>query len=93
MTALVAQDCLGGEILKTSIPQGWHFYNRIDDDIVDFTAEQFETLPSYAHVPASREEAFADTSAEQYADLKAAFDRLWSDPSYPPIPPNGTESP
>lgn len=27
----------GGEILKTRLKKGWHFYNRIDGERIDFT--------------------------------------------------------
>jgi hypothetical protein len=30
VTALVVHDLFGGELLKTSLPEGDHFYNRID---------------------------------------------------------------
>ncbi|MBU9709901.1 hypothetical protein KSP24_23690 [Paenibacillus sp. AK121] len=69
VTALVVQDRLGGDILKTWLDSGWHYYNRIGEDIIDFTKSQFLSLPQYQHVQSSREEAFSDTNAEQYAAL------------------------
>lgn len=30
VTALVINDLLGGEIKKTKLPDGWHFYNIIN---------------------------------------------------------------
>ncbi len=41
VTALVVQDLLGGEIKKTLLLDGWHFYNIIDGKRYDFTASQF----------------------------------------------------
>jgi hypothetical protein len=38
VTALVVNDLLGGEILKTPLSEGWHFYNRINGQVYDFTA-------------------------------------------------------
>jgi hypothetical protein len=72
VTALVVNDLLGGEILKTPLPEGWHFYNRIDGKRFDFTASQFSNPIIYTDIPSNREEAFADTNAEQYRYLKEA---------------------
>lgn len=66
VTALVVQDLLGGEILKTAVNGAWHFYNRIDGARVDFTMDQFAGPIAWDDAPSGREEALADTSAEQY---------------------------
>jgi len=42
VTALVLQDFLGGEILKTSVEGQWHFYNRVAGQRLDLTDTQFE---------------------------------------------------
>ena len=48
-------DIFGGEILKTHLHKGWHFYNRIDGERIDFTIPEkrkssldipFEDIPS-----------------------------------------------
>lgn len=48
-------DVFGGEILKTHEENGWHFYNRIDGERIDFTLSEtgksavdikFEDIPS-----------------------------------------------
>ena len=45
VTSLVIQDVLGGDILKTRLPDGrWHFYNRIDGKRSDFTDEQLGSI-------------------------------------------------
>ena len=75
VSALVAQDHLGGEILKTRYGSIWHFYNRIDGQRVDFTESQFDAPIAYADEPSTREEAFADTNSEQYDYLSAAVRR------------------
>ncbi|MEO0361527.1 MAG: hypothetical protein AAF322_10465 [Pseudomonadota bacterium] len=71
VSALVANDALGGEILKTRWGDIWHFYNRIDGERFDFTESQFDEPPAYLDLPSSREEAFGDTNAEQYGYLSA----------------------
>jgi hypothetical protein len=46
-TSLVINDLLGGEILKTLLPQGWHFYNIIQGVHYDFIASQFVSIIVY----------------------------------------------
>jgi hypothetical protein len=70
VTALVIHDLLGGEIRKTQLPDGWHFYNVIDDKRVDFTASQFKNGIEYVDVDSNRDEAFLDTDEKQYNYLK-----------------------
>ncbi len=77
-TALVVQDLIGGELLKTTTPQGFHFYNRIDDRRLDFTAPQFSSPPDYMDLPATRDEIMAGTTSAQYEALRA---RLGMTPS------------
>jgi hypothetical protein len=73
VTALLANDLFGGDILKTPLPDGDHFYNRIDGDRIDFTAEQFETPIDYLDLPLDRTEALAGTTPEEYQALRSAF--------------------
>jgi hypothetical protein len=70
VTALVTQDLLGGDILKTSIEGQWHFYNRIAGRRLDFTESQFAQPLVYQDLPSDRAEALKDTSARQYETLK-----------------------
>jgi hypothetical protein len=53
--SLLIHDVFGGEILKTRLKKGWHFYNRIEGKRIDFTIPygskstddiQFEDIPS-----------------------------------------------
>ena len=76
VTALVVQDCLGGEIVKTKVIKPevgelWHFYNLINNKPIDFTISQFDDPISYDNLPSNREEAFLDTNAQQYASLSS----------------------
>jgi hypothetical protein len=73
VTALAVQRLLGGEILKTRVGGAWHFYNRVEGRVIDFTAEQFDDLPEYLDVPATRADALSDTSPEQYSALIRAL--------------------
>lgn len=80
VTALVAQDLLGGELRKTPLPDGWHFYNCINGRCVDFTESQFAEPVVYADIPATWTEAFADTNDQQYAALRRRVLWLWNEP-------------
>ncbi|OWY68126.1 hypothetical protein B7486_27770 [cyanobacterium TDX16] len=73
VTALVIQDCYGGQLLKTRVDESWHFYNYINRMRYDLTAEQFDSPIEYLDLAATREEAFADTNASQYNYLSNAF--------------------
>jgi hypothetical protein len=55
VTSQLIYDIFGGEILKTHLKNGWHFYNRINGERIDFTKSEkrksigdiyFEDLPS-----------------------------------------------
>lgn len=69
VTALLVHALLGGEILKTDAPGGWHFYNRLDGRRHDLTASQFEAPITYGDIVSSREEALAGTGVERYKAL------------------------
>lgn len=78
VTALVIQNTFAGEILKTRVNGQWHFYNRIDDQILDFTSSQFGEPIQYQNIAISVEEASKDTTEKQYEHLKEQFTRLIS---------------
>lgn len=70
VTCLVVQDLFGGEILKTEVPGGTHFYNRIGGARLDMTISQFDHSVTFDNALSSRAEALADTSLEQYCLLR-----------------------
>ncbi|MBF9232942.1 YunG family protein [Microvirga alba] len=70
VTSLVVQDVSGGDLLKTAIGEGWHFYNQIGAKRWDLTVSQFATPIGYDDLPASREEVFADTGIKNYELLR-----------------------
>lgn len=73
VTALVVNDIMGGDIIKTRFDGMWHFYNRIDGKVIDFTKSQFDKLPTYDGVISNRIEAFEDTNDTQYNFLRSAL--------------------
>ncbi|MED1607174.1 hypothetical protein P4U90_17750 [Cytobacillus kochii] len=77
VTALVVQEYLGGEIVKT-FGEMWHFYNKIGDNYIDFTVSQFDPAIDYKPVISNRLEAFEDTNINQYRYLtKEMNNRLY----------------
>lgn len=77
VTALVIHDLFGGEIRKTRLSEGWHYYNEISGKRMDFTDSQFAEAIGYDDIPSSREEAFMDTNGEQYQYLQQAVQRYF----------------
>ena len=41
ITSLVVNDLFGGKIMRCMASSGSHYYNMIDDELVDLTVEQF----------------------------------------------------
>jgi SAM-dependent methyltransferase len=76
VTALVVQEMLGGDILKTNIDGAWHFYNRLGGRRVDFTTGQFVSPIGYDDIVSNRDEAFNETSASQYELLRSCVTLL-----------------
>jgi len=75
VTALLVHDLFGGELLKTSLPGGDHFYNRIDGVRYDFTAGQFDAPVDYADIPAARTDVERGATGAELLALRAAFMR------------------
>lgn len=78
VTALLVHELFGGDILKTRLPEGDHFYNRIDGQRIDFTESQFAAPIGYLDIASDRSEALANIPASQYEALRSAFDRRFS---------------
>ena len=75
VTALLIHELFGGDLLKTPLPAGDHFYNRIEGRRYDFTASQFDRPIAYMDLRTSRTEAEQGATREQLAELRAAFQR------------------
>lgn len=73
VTSLLIHELFGGELLKTPLPAGDHFYNRIEGKRYDFTASQFEQPIAYVDLPARRTEAELGATSDQLAELRDAF--------------------
>ena len=78
VTAFLAQDILGGEVLGIPRPDGnYHCFNVIDGEVYDLTSEQFgdEKLDYASGVPQLRETHFAkEEKKERYLLLKKLYE-------------------
>jgi hypothetical protein len=75
VTALLVHELFGGELLKTRLPEGDHFYNRIDGQRYDFTESQFSQPICYSDTLTTWSEAERGATSSELAALKAAFAR------------------
>lgn len=75
VTTMLVHDLFGGEVLKTPLPDGSHFYNRIDGERYDFTASQFEQPIDYADIPSDRDEAAVGVTRHELTTLQQAFEK------------------
>lgn len=73
VTSLLLHELFGGDLLKTPLPAGDHFYNRIDGLRYDFTASQFDQPVAYMDLPTDRADAELGTTDDQLAELRVAF--------------------
>jgi hypothetical protein len=73
VTALLLHELFGGDLLKTPLPAGEHFSNRIRGRRYDFTASQFDQPIAYKDLPASRADAELGATSDALAELRAAF--------------------
>ena len=48
ITTLIVNDFFGGKIMRCMTPSGSHYYNLIDNEVIDLTVEQFlGRIPHY----------------------------------------------
>lgn len=73
VTSLLIHELFGGELLKTPLPAGDHFYNRIGDRRYDFTASQFDEPIACVDVPTDRADAERGVTHDELAELRVAF--------------------
>lgn len=72
-TALLVHELYGGQILKTPLAEGDHFYNLIDGKRMDFTASQFDDPITYADLPSHRNEVQSGIAQSEYEALASRF--------------------
>jgi hypothetical protein len=74
--SLLIHDIFGGEILKTHKKNGWHFYNRIDGERVDFSKPkngQSIKSASFEDLPATPDETCNYLEMDDYSTFFMRF--------------------
>jgi hypothetical protein len=75
-------DIFGGEILKTHKKKGWHFYNRINGERIDFTrSKKRKSLSdkSFEDIPSNPDETNKYLSQEDYSNFFMRFVRTFEE--------------
>jgi hypothetical protein len=74
--SLLIHDIFGGEILKTRKKKGWHFYNRIDGERIDFTRSELGKSTddnSFEDIPSTPDETYTYFEEEDYSSFFLKF--------------------
>lgn len=75
VTAILIHELFGGEVLKTPLPGGDHFYNRVGGKRYDFTDSQFDQPIDYRDIPTTPADAERGVADVELTALRAAFER------------------
>lgn len=78
-TSRLIYEVFGGEILKTHLKKGWHFYNRINGERFDFTisskVKSNRDIP-FEDIPSSPDETFSYFQEDDYSTQFIRF--IWA---------------
>jgi len=80
--SLIIHDIFGGEILKTPKKKGWHFYNRIDGERIDFTEPEMGRSTEVNHfedIPSTPDETYNYFEQEEYSTFLMRFVRSFEE--------------
>lgn len=81
-TSMLIFDIFGGEILKTHYKNGWHFYNRINGKVIDFTRSEtgkFSGDKRFEDIPSSPDEIHHYFEKEDYLTFFMRFVRAFEE--------------
>ena len=76
LTSILVHNIFGGEILKKHHKNGWHFYNRIDGERIDFTEPEANNASENNFIedlPSSSEETYEYFEQEDYSTFFMEF--------------------
>lgn len=82
LISLLIHDIFGGEILKTHKKKGWHFYNRIDGERIDFTGSEmskFSEENRFEDIPSTPDETYSYFEQEDYSTFLMRFVRAFEE--------------
>jgi hypothetical protein len=74
--SMLIHDIFGAEILKTPNKKGWHFYNRIKGERIDFSNSKDETLSDDDHfedIPSTPEDTCLFFEQVDYTSFYTKF--------------------
>jgi|WetSurMetagenome_2_1015567.scaffolds.fasta_scaffold115403_3 hypothetical protein len=75
-------DIFGGEIMKTQIKNGWHFFNRIDGECIDFersAKNKFSNCAFYENQSSTLGETYNYLTEEDYSSFFTRFVRSFEE--------------
>jgi len=82
VTSQMIYDIYGGEILKTHKNKGWHFYNRINGERIDFTSILMDKLTrnyQFEDIPSTPDETYNYFDKADYSNLFLRFIRTFEE--------------
>jgi len=82
LISLLIHDIFGAEILKTHTKKDWHFYNRIDGEVVDFTiagAKKSVDKPGFENIPSTPDETLDYVDQNDYSTFLMSFVRAFEE--------------
>jgi hypothetical protein len=77
--SLLIHDIFGGEILKTPWKKGWHFYNRVDGERIDFTKAGKSKTTKFEDIPTTPDETCKYVVKEDYSRFFNRFIRVFEE--------------
>ncbi|MGA1977078.1 MAG: hypothetical protein ABSG89_04400 [Bacteroidales bacterium] len=80
--SLMIHDIFGAEILKTHKKKGWHFYNRINGERIDFAGQEMLKSSEDNHfedIPSAPDEAYNYFQQEDYSTFFMRFIRAFEE--------------
>jgi hypothetical protein len=82
LISLLIHDIFGAEILKTHIKKDWHFYNRINGEVIDFTMTETRKLknnPGFENIPSTPDETSDYVDQNDYSTFMMSFVRAFEE--------------
>ena len=80
--SLLIHDIFGGEILKTHKKKGWHFYNRINGERMDFTISEMDKFSGdnrFEDIPSTPDETYNYFQEDDYSTYFTRFIRVFEE--------------
>lgn len=77
ITSLIVNDYFGGEICKIYVDKISHYFNLINNEMIDLTAKQFENKVDYSNYEiVKREDILTEDTKHRYNLLKKRLEEI-----------------